>query len=50
MSMLRHRDEFLDLYKNSGDEFVPEKPCQETDILGGVYTLKPDELPRESRE
>ena len=25
-------------------EFVPSKPCRETDILGGVYTNKPDEL------
>lgn len=31
-------------------KFEPSKPCQETDILGGVWTYKPDELDREKRK
>ena len=44
MSILSHRDEFLDLYKQSkNEEFEPSKPTEETDILGFTYTNKPNE-------
>lgn len=43
MSMLKHRDEFLELYKQSGEVFEPSKPIQESDNLGFTYTNKPEE-------
>ena len=44
MSILSHRDEFLDLYKYSESEkFEPSNPTEETDILGFTYTNKPKE-------
>ena len=44
MSILSHRDEFLDLYKYSKNkEFEPSKHTKETDILGFTYTNKPNE-------
>ena len=44
MSILSHRDEFLDLYKYSKNkEFKPSKPTKETDILGFTYTDKSNE-------
>ena len=48
MSILNHRDEFLDLYKYSkNEEFRPSKPAKETDILGFTYTNKSDEAKNE---
>ncbi len=45
MSMLRHRDEFLDLYKYSrNEELEPSKPTKEADILGFTYTNNPNEF------
>lgn len=45
MSILSHRDEFLDLYKYSKNgEFEPSKSTEETDILGFTYTNKPNEV------
>lgn len=45
MSILSHRDEFLDLYKYSKNEkFEPSKPTEETDILGFTYTNKSNEV------
>lgn len=45
MSILSHRDEFLDLYKYSkNEEFEPSKYAKETDILGFTYTNKPNEV------
>ena len=44
MSMLSHKDEFLDLYKYSkSSRFELSKSTKETDILGFVYTNIPDE-------
>ena len=44
MSILSHRDEFLDLYKHpQNEEFEPSKPTEETDILGFTYTNKSNE-------
>ena len=44
MSILSHRDEFLDLYKHTKHEkFEPSKPTEEIDILSFVYTNKPNE-------
>ncbi len=40
MSMLKHRDEFSDLYKQNGEVFEPSKPTQESDDLGFTYTNK----------
>lgn len=31
-------------------KFEPSEPCQETDILGGVWTYKSDELDKENRK
>ena len=41
--MLKHRDEFLDLYKQSGEIFEPSRSAQESDNLGFTYTNKPEE-------
>ena len=41
MSMLKHRDEFSDLYKQSGEVFEPSKQTQESDDLGITYTNCP---------
>lgn len=49
MSMLRHRDEFLDLYSKGG-EFEPSTPSKETDGLGFVYANKPDEVTKNDRK
>ena len=51
MSILSHSDEFLDLYKYSKNtKFEHSKPSKETDILGFVYTNKPEELGKENKE
>ena len=51
MSILSHRDEFLDLYRYSKNkEFEPSKPTKETDILGFTYTNKPDDVKKENKE
>lgn len=45
MSILNHRDEFLDLYKYSKNkEFELSKPTKETDILRFTYTNKSNEV------
>lgn len=44
MSILCHRDEFLDLYKYSkNEEFKPSKHTKETDVLGFAYMNKSNE-------
>lgn len=44
MSILSHHDEFLDLYKHAKcEKCEPSKPAEEIDILGFVYTNKPNE-------
>lgn len=49
MSILKHRDEFLALYKYAKNEnFKPSKPFKETDILGFTYTNKPEVKKNES--
>jgi len=51
MSILSHRDEFLDLYKYSKNkEFEPSKPTKETDILGFTYTNKSNEVFQADKE
>ena len=51
MSILSHRDEFLDLYKYSkNEEFKPSKPIKETDILGFTYTNKPNEVKNDTKQ
>lgn len=51
MSILSHRDEFLDLYKYpQNEEFVQSKPTEETDILGFTYTNKPNEVKKNDNE
>jgi len=42
MSMLKHRDEFLELDQQSGTVFEPSKPTQESDNLDFTYTNKPE--------
>lgn len=49
MSMLRHRDEFLDLYKTSSGKFEPSKPSKETDSIGFAYVNKLAEIETENR-
>ena len=35
---------------SKSNKFVPSEPCQGTDILGGVWTNKPDELKRSNTD
>lgn len=49
MSMLHHRDEFLDLYKTSSGKFDPSKSSKETDRLGFTYVNKPAEIETENK-
>ena len=51
MSILSHRDEFLDLYKYSKNkEFEPSNHTKETDILGFTYTNKPNKEAENEQE
>lgn len=48
MSILSHRDEFLDLYKYAKSvKFEPTEPTKETDIIGFTYINKPNELEKD---
>lgn len=47
--MLRHRDEFLDLYKTSSGKIESSKPSKEIDSLGFTYANKPDEIETENK-
>lgn len=50
MSILHHRDEFLDLYKKSSGKFDPSRSSKETDSLGFTYVNKPDEIETENQK
>ena len=47
MSMLKHKDEFLNMNPDSNIELLkPRKPSKGDDILGFTYINKPDEYLR----
>ena len=47
--MSSYHQEDCDNWKwDKHSKFEPSKPCQETDILGGTYTIEPDKIKWES--